>query len=369
MPGASADRFAACGPADLPWASLAGPLVAAEDMLARLDERLRAGAAGEGWIARSHFADACASLWIEGELVALEDLVLHDAGMDIHAPTPQLIRARAIVGARRLIAAQPSGWALSPEGFARLHGEGERPQTRLPGAEIADARAPEATAENAALDSALALIDVALARSAQVLAGEARAEGGMRREPLPAADPDDAAQLAAWQRMAAVMDGLPPVIAAGLLWDAWETAPPVRRGAWLGRQIVADYLRQRGKTLAHLPCLNTGLRLSPWERRRSPDRATRLAAWCEAVRACAAAGLREHDRLTLAISLLERKCANRRTTSRLPALIALATRRPLVTAGTVAQALAVSPRAAQGLIAELGLRETTGRGRYRAWAL
>lgn len=28
-------------------------------------------------------ADACASLWIGGELVHLEDLVLHDAGHDI----------------------------------------------------------------------------------------------------------------------------------------------------------------------------------------------------------------------------------------------------------------------------------------------
>jgi len=31
----------------------------------------------------AHFADACAYLWIAGELVHLEDLVLHDAGHDV----------------------------------------------------------------------------------------------------------------------------------------------------------------------------------------------------------------------------------------------------------------------------------------------
>jgi hypothetical protein len=35
----------------------------------------------------------------------------------------------------------------------------------------------------------------------------------------------------------------------------------------------------------------------------------------------------------------------------------------------IADELAVSGRAAQNLIRELGLREITGRGRYRAWAI
>jgi hypothetical protein len=51
--------------------------------LTRLDERVARSPVGQGWIERSHFADACASLWIDGELVHLEDLVLHDATKDI----------------------------------------------------------------------------------------------------------------------------------------------------------------------------------------------------------------------------------------------------------------------------------------------
>lgn len=54
-----------------------------------------------------HFADACASLWIDGELVHLEDLVLHAAGHDIRTPTHELTIARDVLRSRRRIAAQP----------------------------------------------------------------------------------------------------------------------------------------------------------------------------------------------------------------------------------------------------------------------
>jgi hypothetical protein len=35
----------------------------------------------------------------------------------------------------------------------------------------------------------------------------------------------------------------------------------------------------------------------------------------------------------------------------------------------IAAGLGVTPRAAQDMAAELGLRELTGRGRYRAWGI
>jgi HTH DNA binding domain len=43
--------------------------------------------------------------------------------------------------------------------------------------------------------------------------------------------------------------------------------------------------------------------------------------------------------------------------------------RPIVSAGMIASELGMTARAAQSLVAELGLRETTGRGRYRAWGI
>ena len=42
---------------------------------------------------------------------------------------------------------------------------------------------------------------------------------------------------------------------------------------------------------------------------------------------------------------------------------------PMVAAGVIATELKISPRAAQQLVAELGLREMTGRGRYRCWGI
>ena len=65
-----------------------------------------------------------ALLWLEGELVHLEDLVLHDAGMDIRAPTHELTRARAVLRTRRRIAAANPDWALSASGLASLRGRG-----------------------------------------------------------------------------------------------------------------------------------------------------------------------------------------------------------------------------------------------------
>ncbi|MCA9660976.1 MAG: hypothetical protein KC486_21725 [Myxococcales bacterium] len=43
--------------------------------------------------------------------------------------------------------------------------------------------------------------------------------------------------------------------------------------------------------------------------------------------------------------------------------------RPIASAGMIAAELKITPRAAQDLVGELGLREATGRGRYRAWGI
>ncbi len=55
------------------------PAFGAGIALTRLNERIARSPVGAGWIERQNFADACASLWIDGEFLHLEDLVLHDA--------------------------------------------------------------------------------------------------------------------------------------------------------------------------------------------------------------------------------------------------------------------------------------------------
>src|SRR3954447_5060306 len=110
-------------------------------------------------------------------------------------------------------------------------------------------------------------------------------------------------------------------------------------------------------------------RMTAGARGISRDQPTRLAAFLEAVTLGAGQGLKDHDRWRLARGLLERKLAGRRKHSKLPALIDLVLARPLVSAGMIAEELGITTRAAQDLVAELGIREMTGRGRYRAWGI
>src|SRR4051794_4297305 len=154
-------------PDPLPWTVLAGPLAAAEDALARLDERLGHSPIREGWVSRTHFLDACASLWLQGELVHLEDLVLHDAEMDQRAPTYELTRAHAVLRARRRVAAAEPGWATSPSGLAELsrggeeEGDAEPPAHEPPRSlELQEDRGGEGGFEDDAFAAELAAIDV-----------------------------------------------------------------------------------------------------------------------------------------------------------------------------------------------------------------
>lgn len=58
--------------------------------LARLGGRIARTAVDEGFLERMHFADACASLWIDGELAHLGDLGLHDPTRDVRTPIHEL---------------------------------------------------------------------------------------------------------------------------------------------------------------------------------------------------------------------------------------------------------------------------------------
>jgi hypothetical protein len=366
-------------PNPLPWAEIAWPLARAEDALARLDERLAKSPIREGWIARTHFLDAAAALWLEGQLVHLEDLVLHDAGMDIRSPTHELTRAHAVLRSRRRIAAAAPDWALSPSGLDALRGRAKAAATGLEEAGDAEsvetddeAFAPLAARDEEELSELFASVDAAIAHADNTLAGERRAIAppAVERDPLVYdLDWDEDTRLAEWRALVDETRELPPVLAATLAHEAWRAIEPLQRAPGLGRLLAAALLRERGKTRAHLMCLADGAKTVPRERRRSRDPTTRLIAGLETMAAAAELGMKEHDRWLLARTLLSRKLERRRSTSKLPELIELVISRPLVSAGMIAQALGVTPRAAQNLVAELGVREATGRGRYRAWGV
>ncbi len=349
--------------------------------LARLDERIARSPVGAGFLERSQFTDACASLWIDGELVHLEDLVLHDATRDIRTPTHELTIARDVLRTRRRIAAQSAYWALSAEGIRTLRQTSDIHPVSAEAVKAADVNRSEAAidpqgegddgddAKNlpgvdyAAIDALLARSDAAIER--------AKKPGRAPADPLVYdLDWDEDARLEEWRGVLRQVQDLPAVLQAIVAIDAWNELSVLQHAPWLGRLLAASILREAGITTGtHLAAINLGLRTIPVDRRRHRDRETRLLAIAHGLIAAAEIGMKEHDRLALARTMFERKLDGRRTSSKLPELVELVMAKPLVSAGMVARTLDVTPQAARRIVLELGLREMTGRGRFRAWGI
>ena len=355
---------------------LLGPIAAAEDALARLDERVARSEVGAGFAERADFFDSVSSMWVGGELVHLEDLVLHDAQMDIRAPSHELVIAHRIVRARRRVLRNNPGWAVSRSGIMALAGVAEESSIEAEPANREGEGVELDMVDNEALSPELAEIDEVLARTKWLVGGNEPAEP-RKQEPelsvgeLLVRDPDwdEGERIGEWLELAKKVERLPATLAAAVLWDAWEHLEPLQRQHWLGQVLISDFLRSRGKVRSHLFAYAVGLREIPRERRRARDLTTRLVAYLDAMSAAAGAGIKDIDRLTLAKRQLERKTAGRRTTSSLPVAIELLLSRPIVSAHMVAKAARITPRGALNLVGELGVRELTGRGRYRAWGI
>jgi Protein of unknown function (DUF1612)/HTH DNA binding domain len=366
----------------LPLETLIGPAARATEALARLDERLARSPVRDGWIERQHFGDAAAALWLEGELVHLEDLVLHDAHMDIRLPTHELTRAHAVLRTRRQFFGHKPDWALGADGLRQmtrrdsvaLSNAPDGAGTRETGREVAVEAVGDAVPQDQ-LSNALAAMNSQLKRTAKVLVGSESLTGPERTaqpdRPSLVYDSewDEDARLDEWQGVVAQTRLLPVVLRAAILTEAWTEIDVLQRAAWLGPLLVAALLRQEGIAAHHLASLHLGAKQIPRERRRARSRPDRLVAVLDAVHEVAILGLKEHDRLMLAKGRMERRLGDRRANSRLPDLIELVLSRPLVSSGMVQQALKVSKQGALNLVDELGLREMTGRGRFRAWGV
>ena len=86
------------------------------------------------------------------------------------------------------------------------------------------------------------------------------------------------------------------------------------------------------------------------------------------VEACGPQLVRQRSKLRKR-NVAEGVLKGRRVNSHLPQALDIALARPIVTAELLARELGVSARAGQNFIAGLGLRELTGRRRYRDWGI
>ena len=311
------------------------PLMAADDAIARLDERCRfqrnAGqdfsnngrtlSLRDGWLARLLYREACASRLAAGELVHVEDLVLLDGGALATTMTPDLSSAWHVLGVwRRACKADPMELLCS-----------QRPGEMVTG-NVQPVDAPDYFY-----------------------------------------DPNwnEAARLSEWRRVLEETKRLPPLLAAAVAWDSWLMLEPDQRGAWRAPLIAALVLKARAKTRHFLLPLDTGRRFAKYRCHPNHDLATRLSGFLEWAREAADRGTKDLDTLALAADMLRAKLKGRRRNSRLPALVDLLLSRPLVSVPLAAKALRCSSQAVEAMLPLLGStpRELTGRGRYRAWGI
>jgi hypothetical protein len=361
---------------ELPWEHLAGRLEPITIGILRFDARLEASGLSAGWQSRCDMTEAVRALLLDGHLVDVGDLVLHDAGMDVRHPTHELTRAAAALRARRTALARKTPWPLSIDGLAALRGiapvaeeASVRPKGKRPDPEDDEAYPPYAN-DTDPWKAHFAEIDALLDRTSKVLAGET---------PLPKSrshliydpDQDEAEAEDLWLDVVKRTAHWPAIAAAAVAWNAWLDLNLYTRLPWLGLIMAASILRARGLT-HHLLPLAAGFKQSKFRPQGREGATETLEGFCQVLEEALAIAHKDLDRLTLARELMNRVTAKTRSNSKLPELVDLFLSRPLVTVPLGAKLLKVTPKAVDLMLGQLGgalPRELTGRTRYRAWGI
>jgi len=361
---------------ELPWEKIAGRLEQITIAVLRFDARLEASGLAAGWQSRCDMTEAVRALMLDGHLVDVGDLVLHDAGMDVRSPTHELTRAAAALRSRRTAIARKAPWPLSIDGLAALRGvtgvgaeASAKPKRKRPDPDDDEAYPPYATDADP-WKAHFAEIDALLDRTSKVLAGET---------PLPKSrshlvydpDQDEAENEDLWLDFVKRTNHWPAIAAGAVAWNAWLDLNLYTRLPWLGLTMAASILRARGLT-SHLLPLAAGFKKSKFRPQGREGAKEKLDGFCSVVEEALEIANKDLDRLVLARELMNRVADKCRSNSKLPELVDLFLSRPLVTVPLGAKLLKVTPKAVDLMLAQLGgalPRELTGRTRYRAWGI
>lgn len=329
-------------------------LARAEDAVSRLDARVQTCPFADGWAARLDFAEASAWGWTSGEIVDLEDLVLHDAEMDARLPDQALRATHGLVRARRK--ARGVGAELqSVAGAAWLAGyRSDLPHvTALPLGAQPESDPQEVVGEARDLVSELVYQIRRLGR-------------GETADPLEAVE-----EWVAWTQR--LPGRAPPLLRAAAALEGWRLVNPLPRQSYVGGVMVAQALRLAGRTRACLLGVECARRSHPQPPRgfMAAPVIARLAYWVRMIAVGAEVGLAEIKRLDLARQVVLKRIGGRRAHDRSADLLDLLLARPLVSAPMAAEHLGVAGHSARRLLKNLGssLMEVSGRSRYRAWRL
>jgi hypothetical protein len=361
---------------DLPWETIAGRLEQITIAVLRFDARLEGSGLAAGWQSRCDMTEAVRALILDGHLVDVGDLVLHDAGMDVRHPTHELTRAAAALKSRRTAMARKAPWPLSIDGLSALRGiggvadEASRP-SKVTRPDPDDDEAYPLHANDADPWKAhFAEIDALLDRTSKVLAGETplrKSRSHLVYDP----DQDEAENEDLWLDLIKRTSHWPAVAAAAVAWNAWLDLNLYTRQPWLGLTMAASILRARGLT-NHLLPLAAGFKQSKFRPQGREGAREKLEGFCQVIDEALAIANKDLDRLILARELMNRVTKECRSNSKLPGLVELFLSRPLVTGPLAAKLLKVTPKAVDLMLAQLGgalPRELTGRTRYRAWGI
>jgi hypothetical protein len=361
---------------DLPWERIAGRLEQGAIAVLRLDARLEGSGLSAGWQSRGDLTEAVRALILDGQLVDVGDLVLHDASMDVRHPTHELTRAAIALRARRTALIRKAPWPLSIDGLAALRGlgpvqgEGDRQPKRLKYGPEDDEAFPAFADDADPWTAHFAEIDALLERTDKVLAGET---------PLPKhrshlvydPDVDETENEDLWLDVVKRTAHWPALAAAAIAWDAWLNLNLYTRRPWLGLIMAGAILRARGLT-SHLLPLAAGFKQSKFRPQGREGALVKVEGFCTVVEEAVAIGTKDLERLILARELMYLVTRGCRANSKLPELVELFLSRPLVTVALAAKLLKVTPKAVDLMLAQLGgalPRELTGRSRYRAWGI
>lgn len=316
----------------LPWEDFAEAWSEAENRLACLEHDLANHELRPGWICRSDFQEAAALASLRGAEIALEDLVLTDAGTAPRQQSAGWFVARALLSLRRHISRAGPARVLTVDGILEL-------EIRLASALTA----------------------------AGTVAGEKPAPEARRQ------------RVERWLGVVEELRSTPALPAAAIALRVWRRiAPLASYNDEIGLLLASTLLWHWGKTKGLSACPVTGLRTAGLATRSGDldDRAT-LGSWiaqfCQAIEAAAAAGQKSLRQMAQGRVRAARVMKGHRPNSRLPRVVSLFLAYPVMTARFINQRLDLTTQGTDWLLKELIeehiIVETTGRMKNRAYRL